>query len=100
MSYRRQSEHSKGWNEWLAANRAELAATGVPHGIYEHERYWLYFLEHAAFPGEDGVPRFDIADLTTTESRHLLQLLHASAQIPDSIALRILERTCSDTDVA
>ena len=93
MSFRRNSQPVRKWNDWLDAHRDVLATTGVPCGVYEQEDYWLYFLEHGAFPGEGAAPAFDIDELTGDEALRLLAFLRTHAQIQHSVTQRYLERT-------
>ena len=92
MSFRRDTERTRTWIAWLSAHRSELAATGVPHGIYEHEHSWFHFLEHGVFPGEGSIPRFDLAELSPAEKQRLLVFLRAHAQLEHSDAERYLQR--------
>ena len=90
MSFRRNSEKIRLWSDWLLAHRKELAATGLPHGLYEHEHSWFYFLGHGAFPGDAVTPEFDVSQLTQAESYRLLAFLRAYAQERISSAETVL----------
>ena len=86
MTFRRNSKKCLAWSNWLQRHCAELASTGIPSGLYENERNWLYFLDHASFPSLKGVPAFNVNQLTDVERRKLVEFLRLHAQIANSIA--------------
>lgn len=96
MPFRRNSQKTRRWDDWLATHRDELSLTGVPAAIFENERYWFYFLEHGACHGHGDIPSFHLGEITATEAPHLLSFLRAHAQIKHSDAERELARSYPD----
>ena len=47
MSFRRDKDGAMEWKRWLTRCRARLVACGLPVEVYQTQRAWWYFLEHA-----------------------------------------------------
>jgi hypothetical protein len=75
MSFRRDTDAARRWEQWLHRHRDRLLEIGVPLVLYENERNWQYFVEHGYFAAEGSTPIFDVDRLPPEQARALCQFL-------------------------
>ena len=54
MTFRRDSDRSRDWRQWLHEHREALTAAGLPIWVFEYELRWTRFLEEDGFDLESG----------------------------------------------
>ncbi len=71
MSYRRENEVGVESSRWRLRHAAELVASGVPPGVADDDRRWIYVLLH----GDDLATGWSVDWLRDEQARDLLTLL-------------------------
>ena len=92
MSFRRNSDANRRWEQWLSRNRDRLLEIGVPLIVYEDEKNWEYFLGHGYFSPEGSTPIIDVNDLTPEQALALCTFLEENEsdwQFPSSARNRL-----------
>lgn len=87
MTFRRSSDDAVNSARWLARNRAELAARGIPSEILDNARAWNYTLLH----GDDALGSgWSVTWLSQDQCRSLLTLL--SKDLTSDVGLDLVRK--------
>ncbi len=66
MAFRRDSDRSLRWQQWLSQHRNALVAIGLPDWIFTDERRWICFLQEG---GIDWESRWKIEMLSPQQAK-------------------------------
>lgn len=72
MSYRRDSEGQRAWQEWVDQHRDTLVGCSLPEFVFSDKLTWLRFLEHGGWHPQPG---WAVGMLSPQQARNLYDFI-------------------------
>jgi hypothetical protein len=97
MSFRRDKEQSRSWQQWINRCRNDLVAAGLPDWVYDDHLRWLCFLQEGGVDIESGW-RVEMLSPTQAERFRSFLIGEYGADV-DRCCLRALEQIVRGHDL-
>jgi hypothetical protein len=76
MSFRRDKQKTRKWQQWLQKHRDELLTSGIPSMVLEDERHWEHFLYEGYYtPVGSAEPILNVHQMERQQMESLCCLL-------------------------
>lgn len=74
MSYRRDSEGQRAWQEWIDEHRETIVRCSLPEFVFADRLTWLRFLEHGGWHPQ---PRWGVGMLSSHQAAALYKFIES-----------------------